>query len=259
MLFRSHFTGAANALNIDLNRPDVLVRSVRLSDLPRDLVQAPLLKGVLTDEVVHYYADHPTRLSLVGTLKRLAFEHQLSWGDRVIATLMDAPGELSLWRDDKGRPEHFMLVVQQNLVTQLVQQLGKVAMPDSQLKLIEEVDGPQGAAKVYALQFDAHHEWGVVAQGDRLVVVSDLGMLLDGSQMTRATRQAMSQALRGPVAEQAGGPVLSAQARALGLAPFTGLRQDITARADYLAFGYQMFFPGLDALRVVHEIGRAHV
>ena len=255
VLTRAHFSGSANALNIDLAHPDILVRSARLSELPRDLVRAPLLKGVLTDEVVHYYADHPTRLSLVGTLKRLAFEHQLNWGDRVLATLMDAPGELSLWRDDKGRPEHFMLVVQQNLVTQLVQQLGRVVATDSQLSLIDEVDGPHGQAKVYALQFDAHHQWAVVAQGDRLVVLSDLGMLLDGSQLTRATRRALSEALRGPVAEGAGAPALSTQARGLGLSAFTGLRQDITARADYLAMGYQGFFPGLDALRVVHADG----
>ncbi|MEY4764503.1 MAG: hypothetical protein RI907_1176 [Pseudomonadota bacterium] len=253
VLTRAHFAGAANALAIDLNRPDILVRSARLSDLPRDLVQAPLLRGVLTDEVVHYYQDHPTRLSLMGTLKRLAFEHDLSWSDRLVATLMDAPGELSLWRDAKGRPEYFMLVLQQNLATQIAQQLAKLSLSDKQLSVLDTIQGAHGDARVYVLQFDRHHQWAFVAEGDRLVVLSDLGMLLDGSQMTRATRQALSEALRGAAAAKSGEPAVSVQARSLGLGPFQGARQDISARADYLSFGYQMFFPGLDALRVVES------
>lgn len=250
VLTRAQFTASVNALHLNLRQPDVLVRSARLSDLPKDLVNAPMLKGILTDDVVHYYESHPTRLSLVGTLKRLAYDHQLSWSDRLVSTLMDAPAELSLWRDDKGRPDHFMLVLQQNLATQLLQNLAKVALPDSQLTVAGEVDAPGGAAVVYVLRFNHDHAWLIVGAGERLVVLSEPGMLLeDGGSLARDARQAVSEALRAPAQG------LSAQAQALGLGPLQGLKQDISARADYLSFGYQTFFPGLDAARVVLRQG----
>jgi uncharacterized protein YfaA (DUF2138 family) len=190
-------------------------------------------------------------LSLVGTLKRLAYDHQLSWSDRLVATVIDAPAELSLWRDDKGRPEHFMLVVRQNLATQLMQQLAKVALPDSQLTVAGEVDAPGGSTQVYALQFNQSHTWLVAGAADRLVVLSDPGMLLeaDGGGMARDARRALAAALRPP---EHG---VSAQASSLGLGPADGLQQDIAVRADYLSFGYQPFFPGLDAARVVLRQG----
>jgi len=54
VLTRAQFTASVNALHLNLRQPDVLVRSARLSDLPKDLVNAPMLKGILTDDVVHY-------------------------------------------------------------------------------------------------------------------------------------------------------------------------------------------------------------
>jgi uncharacterized protein YfaA (DUF2138 family) len=165
-LTRAQFMGSVNELAVNLAQPDVLVRSTRLSDLPKDLAQAPLLKGILTNDVVHYYQDHPTRLSLLGTLKRLAYDHQLTWSDRLVATVIDAPAELSFWRDAKGRPEHFMLVLRQNVATQALQQLAKVGLPDDQLSVAGEIDTPQGSAQVYALKVNQRHTWLLVSAGD---------------------------------------------------------------------------------------------
>lgn len=244
-LTRAQFMGSVNALHIDLQQPDILVRSARLSDLPKDLVNAPLLKGILTDEVIHYYEDHPTRLSLLGTLKRLAYDHQLSWTDQMVSMVINAPGELSLWRDGKGRPEYFMLVLRQNLVAQALQHLSKVTLPDEQLSEAGDLSTPTGEVKVYALKINQRNTWLLISQGDRLVVLSDPGMLLESSQsMARDSRKAVSAIFK--THNQAPSP----QAASFGLPALAGTKQQIVARSDYLSFGYQPFFPGLAALKV---------
>lgn len=244
-LTRAQFMGSVNELAVNLAQPDVLVRSTRLSDLPKDLAQAPLLKGILTDDVVHYYQDHPTRLSLLGTLKRLAYDHQLTWSDRLVATVIDAPAELSFWRDAKGRPEYFMLVLRQNTATQALQQLAKVGLPDDQLSVAGEIDTPKGSAKVYALKVNQRNTWLLVSAGDRLVVLSDPGLLLEADRsVARDSHAALTEVFK----DVAG--TASPQAASLGLVPLSGLKQQITARGDYLSFGYQPFFSGLDAVRV---------
>jgi len=244
-LTRAQFMGSVNELAVNLAQPDVLVRSTRLSDLPKDLAQAPLLKGILTDDVVHYYQDHPTRLSLLGTLKRLAYDHQLTWSDRLVATVIDAPAELSFWRDAKGRPEHFMLVLRQNVAAQALQQLAKVGLPDDQLSVAGEIDTPKGAAKVYALKVNQRNTWLLVSTGDRLVVLSDPGLLLEADRsVARDSHAALTEVFKDVTG------TASPQAASLGLMPLSGLKQQITARGDYLSFGYQPFFSGLDAVRV---------
>jgi uncharacterized protein YfaA (DUF2138 family) len=244
-LTRAQFHDTVNALGVDLRHPDILVRSARLSDLPKDLVNAPLLKGVLTNEVVHYYEDHPTRLSLLGTLKRLAFEHELSWSDRLIASAIDAPAELAFWRDAKGRPEHFVLVLQRNVAARAMEQLGKVALPDKQLTVAGEVAGH----KVYALAINQRNTWLVVSSGDRLVILSNPGLLLEASGgLSREPHLVVEALLKSPDTEP------TAFAKDQGLpALAAGIKQEITARSDYLSFGYQHFFPGLEALRVASD------
>lgn len=251
-LTRAQFHDTVNALNVDLRHPDILVRSARLSDLPKDLVNAPLLKGVLTNEVVHYYEDHPTRLSLLGTLKRLAFDHELSWPDRLIAAAIDAPAELAFWRDAKGRPEHFVLVLKRNVAARAMEQLGKVALPDKQLTVAGEVAGH----KVYALVINQRNTWLVVSAGERLVVLSHPGLLLEeGGGLSREPHLVVESLLKSSDAEP------TAFARDQGLAALAnGVKQEITARSDFLSFGYQHFFPGVAALRVDSDAqGRWHV
>ena len=69
---------------IDFSHPDALILSERLSALPRDLLKVPLLKATLTEEFAFYYEEQEGRLSLMGTLRRLAYEHHLSFGDSLV-------------------------------------------------------------------------------------------------------------------------------------------------------------------------------
>lgn len=245
-LTRGRFAGSFNALEVDLGQPDLLVRSARLSALSKDLVAAPLLRDILTEDFVHYYEDHPTRLSLLGTVKRLAYDHQLTWSDRLVATVLDAPGEIALWRDGKGRPEHFVLMLEHNLATQAVLQLAKVALPDSQLSVAGEV-GPLIGRKstVYAVRINARTTWLFASRGERTVVLSHPGLLLkeDGS-VSGPAADIVAKALGTDAGE------VSPFARDFGLEESRGLQQQIAAKTAFLSFGYQHFFPDVKALRL---------
>jgi uncharacterized protein YfaA (DUF2138 family) len=92
----------APALALDLARPDALVETASLADLPRDLLIVPLFRDVLTEDVVAYYEQSEGRLSLAGTFRRLAYEHDLDLGDWVIRAVIDQPAEIALWKGRDG-------------------------------------------------------------------------------------------------------------------------------------------------------------
>ena len=58
---------------IRLARPDAMIVSSSLRDLPHDLLSVPLLKSVLTEDFVFYYEERDTLLGLKGTLRRIAY------------------------------------------------------------------------------------------------------------------------------------------------------------------------------------------
>jgi uncharacterized protein YfaA (DUF2138 family) len=64
----SPFHGLVSGLNLDLSRPDALIRTDSLSRLPPDLLKLPVARDVLTEDFVDYYERHENRLSLAGTI-----------------------------------------------------------------------------------------------------------------------------------------------------------------------------------------------
>jgi uncharacterized protein YfaA (DUF2138 family) len=243
-IVRGPFDWREQGLVADLGHPDLLIRSAKLSQLPKDLAQAPLLRGILTDDFVHYYEDHPTTLSVTGTFKRLAYDHPLSIGDRLIATVLDAPGEVALWRDGQGRPTHFALLLEHNLATRAVLELAKVGLPDKQLSVAGEVGGLLKKTRVYALRVDSRNTWLFATQGGRTVVLSHPGLLLEnGTAMNGDAADAMARALTTAAGDE------SPFAKDFGLGAPRGVQQQIAAKTDFLGFGYQYFFPAVSALK----------
>ena len=70
-------TLGASRLMVDLAAPDAVIASASLSKLPRDLLKVPVLRDVLTEDLVFYYEQHEDRLGLAGAVKRIAWEHNL--------------------------------------------------------------------------------------------------------------------------------------------------------------------------------------
>lgn len=90
-----------NNLQVDVTRPDVLIESRSLSQLPSDILTLPFLKNTLTEDFVFYYQNNADRLGIAGSLQRIIFEHQLTLKDSLINELLDQPAQIALWRDGK--------------------------------------------------------------------------------------------------------------------------------------------------------------
>ena len=96
---------------LGLSRPDALLETRSLSQLPKDLLTVPFLKATLTEDFVFYYETHADRLGLIGSLRRIISEHDLKLQDSLIEQLFDQPADVALWRGADGRLKDFLLVM----------------------------------------------------------------------------------------------------------------------------------------------------
>lgn len=176
------FTGNINQLELNLKKPDVLLISSALSQLPRDVQQIPLLKNVLTEDFVFYYEQREELLSLKGTLQRLAFEHQLQLQDKVLKASLDVPAQIALWNDAKGAPRHAMLVLKRTVLARFIEQLAKVPATDMQLAVLSTLTINDQDITVYALRISGRQTLAILSYKDSVVITSDAGMLIDSDK-----------------------------------------------------------------------------
>ncbi len=253
----------ANSLvPVDLATPDLLIRSQKLSALAADLLKVPLLQKTLTEEFVFYYEEQESRLSLAGSLRRIAYEHQLDMSDQLIRQVLDNPAQLALWRGPNGKLEYWMLTLEQNLVSKAITLLAKVALDDTQLSQLGELSISGASEPVYLLNYGYQHQLVITSHGNRLVLLSDPGMLLGYKHAKTESKKQDSSAETTEeqpelLPEQLA--VLSQlldnnseknqlQSRSWQLPPLMK-GHSLTVSTNYLSFGYQRFFPAIEALR----------
>jgi uncharacterized protein YfaA (DUF2138 family) len=241
----ARFDGDVDGLALDLARPDALVRTTSLTQLPRDLLKVPLARDVLSEDLLFYYEEHPDRLGLKGSLRRIAYEHELSWGDELLAWALDQPAEVALWRDGGGRLRHWLLALSRPQLVKALQEAATVALKsDTQLSVAGELAVEGAAVKVLALRYAAGRTLLVAGHGPRVVVLSEPGMLLGDDGGPRPEARALVEKLLLPDAGRP--PVFGA---AFQLDEREAPAHSVVLGAHYLSFGYQRFFPSLRALR----------
>jgi uncharacterized protein YfaA (DUF2138 family) len=237
------YTGTINAAHVDLSAPDGYIVTPALSRLPRDLVKAPLAKELLTEDFAFYYEEHPDRLGLSGTLKRIAFEHDTTVGDELVAAALDEPAEVALWADSKGAPRWWMVSMTRGVLARALQQAATWAVKDTQMSVLGKLPGTSGDT-VYALALSPHRTLALVARGSRVVVLSDPGLLYTATrEIDRKSAERVAAMLSGDKATQA------VYRQSFGLGE-PGADHVIVADSSLLSFGWRHFFPGLRALRV---------
>lgn len=271
------YLGQVNRLELDLARPDALILTQSLSSLPRDLLTIPLARDVLREDVVFYYEQGEDRLGLKGSLRRIAYEHELGWGDELIRMVLDQPAEVALWRDADGTLKHYAIAVSRGNLARLFEEAGKVALKDAQLRRAGELPVGAGKVPVYAFEYAHGRTLLFVAQGERMVILSHPGMLY-GAPKAAAPDTAKADAQEAnedsaPAPQKE--PVLDAnaaaivagllgadpKARAVFRQPFqlaAGIPagHSVVVGTDFLSFGYQPFFGALQALRFDFSRGR---
>ena len=242
---RPHFDGDINALGVDLSRPFAYVSTPALSRLPRDIVQAPVVRDVLTEDFAFYYEDQEDRLSLRGAIKRIAYERETTWTDQLLATALDEPAEMAWWPDAKGAPRYWAVTMTRGAVATALQGLASIAAKDSQLSILGTLRVNGGDVNAYALVLSPRRTLVLLSQGNRVVVLSDPGLLFNGEGQASAPAQEVVEGLLSGDAR-----AQSAWRRGFGLAEQDGAgNSSIVADARLLSFGYQHFFPGVQAVR----------
>lgn len=247
--WRGHqYEGPINALQIDLAHPQAYVATPSLSSLPRDLVRAPVLRELLTEDFAFYYEEHEDRLGLQGAIKRIAFEHQTTLSDELLALALDQPADLAWWVDAKGAPRHWLMAMTRGVLAKALQGLATVAASDSQLSLIASLKLNGSEVPVYALTLSPRRTLALASLGNRVVVMSDPGLLFNEQREADPTaRKVLADLLSGERSQQA------LFARGQGLAPEEATPASghvLVADARWWSLGYGSFFPGLKAVRV---------
>jgi uncharacterized protein YfaA (DUF2138 family) len=235
--------GGVSGLNLDLSRPDAMIVTKSLSSLPKDLLTIPLARDVLREDFLFYYEQNEDRLGISGSLRRIAYEHELNWGDQLIRMVLDEPAEVALWRDADGSLKHFAISVSRNSFTRLLEESGKIALKDSQMTVAGSLKVDGDKVPVYALAYGHNRKLLFAAHGKRLVILSHPGMMYSDEDVDSKAADVVTALLDDdPKKNQA----LRQQFKLDGQG-FDG--HSVAVKADFLSFGYQPFFGALDALR----------
>ncbi|WP_407315361.1 DUF2138 domain-containing protein [Pseudomonas sp. nanlin1] len=246
-----------------LSRPDGLLETTSLSQLPKDLLAVPFLRDTLTEDFVFYYETHADRLGLVGSLRRIIYEYELTLQDTLIEQLLDQPADIALWRGKDGRLKDFLMVMDRGGIAKMLEQLLKV-LYDPQLSEIGVVKIGADEVPLYLLNYNASKSLAFASYGDKLVVVSNPNKIagrdstLYGqapSSMGQPAGQATEQSAlaSGSISPEALAALLRGEklfTEAFGLQPRAPqVKQRLSVNASVLAMGYQRFIPNFAGLR----------
>ncbi|WP_160107566.1 DUF2138 domain-containing protein [Pseudomonas izuensis] len=233
------------AEKLGMSRPDGLLETRSLSQLPKDLLAVPFLKETLTEDFVFYYETHADRLGLIGSLRRIIYEHDLKLQDTLIEQLFDQPADVALWRGADGRLRDFLLVMDRGGLAKVLEPLAKVALDDSQLSKIADVKVGADDVALYQLTYNASKALLFASHGDKLVVMSNPTKLYDPQS---GVRQEPGSVSTQAIAALLGGDKLFPEA--FGLPPRAPeVKQRLSVNASVLAMGYQRFIPNFAGLR----------
>ena len=230
---------------LGLSRPDALLETRSLSQLPKDLLTVPFLKATLTEDFVFYYETHADRLGLIGSLRRIIYEHDLKLQDSLIEQLFDQPADVALWRGADGRLKDFLLVMDRGGLAKLLEPLAKVALDDTQLSVFGNLKVGSDEVPLYQLSYNASKSLLFASRGDKLVVLSNPAKYYDPESGVSEES--------GHVSPQALAALLNGEKlfpEAFGLPAKTPeTRQRLSVNSSVLAMGYQRFIPNFAGLR----------
>lgn len=228
---------------LNLEQPDVLIETQSLSRLPRDLLRVPVLRDSLTEDFVFYYEVNGDRLGLVGSLRRLIYEHDLQLQDSLIDELLDQPAQVAMWKGQDGRLKHFVLMLKRGGLARLLEPLAKVAANDQQLQKMGHLPLAGSEVALYRLSYNANKALLFASHGDTLLVISSPGVLFDGESQGAILGEQATEQMQGLLT----GEVRFADTFELAPDPHIQHRLSVSTRA--LALGYQRFIPAFGALR----------
>jgi uncharacterized protein YfaA (DUF2138 family) len=249
----------APAQGFEFSRPDALIRSSSLSRLPPDLLRIPLARDVLSEDFVDYYEHNENREALLGALKRVAYEHRLDLSEQLLEKVFSEPAELALWRDEGGRLKNFALAMKQNALARLIRLL--LPLTDAQVSSAGTLKGTD--VPILVVEYGSRHRLLMAARGDRVVALSDPGMLLkpgrpaagrEAGQSGQDGQNRQDDATAAAIAELLDEKAISPFARHFQSNEALPARaHEIILGAPVLALGYARFVPDWQGARLVFD------
>lgn len=236
------YSFGALGVTIDLLQPAALLSTQNLADLPKDIADATLLKGLVDEQLVFHYQEDEESLSLEGSLRRIAYEHELRLQDRFLANLMKAPAELAFWQSAKGRPEFFVASIERSALSTLTQVLGKIAANDGQLQLVSNFSIAGQKLPMYILTYGAGHTLALVTDAKRWVIFSRPELALgEGNQLTDDAQDVLNALFKGKNPwKKLMKPTETVD---------EGVKHSLVMGPSILTLGYSRFLSGLKGLR----------
>src|SRR5262249_54930114 len=148
----------------------------------------------------------------------------------------------------KGSLDYWALALTRGTLATALQQTATLVASDKQLTRDGEISVDGAAVPVYALELASDHTLILTSSGDRVVVLSDAGLL--HGRLRAGGRVARGRLLSADVQKRelydTTFPVATAAPAAAGAAAPV---HSVAARLDVASFGYQGFFPGVEALK----------
>lgn len=225
-------------------RPDVLIHTKALSKLPEDMRKMPLIADFMTAPIWEDIEQSEARLSLKGTLYRLAFEKDLKIEDAFVKFFMDTPAEIALWGGYKGGIKDAMLVFASDPGKDILVKLISTAASDTQLSLVDVYTDKGEKKQAVAIEY---------AKNRKLIM-----SMADGLIYAFTNSDCALPTVRSGVAERKdwlGYP----KSAAVFLSQMPVIEDthihEVAIDASYFSGGYSAVLEGLDTLRFTSDGG----
>lgn len=239
------FDQKVNPLGLDLAVPDALLSTQSLAALPRDILKQPHAKRLLTEDLAFYYEAHEDRLGVLGAIRRIAYEHNVTWSDALLRRVLDEPAQIALWRDSKGALRHYVVSIKRSALTALLEEAGKIALKDTQLTKAGDISTGFGSVPLFALAISPRRTFLMASRGERMVLLSDPGMLLLKDKSIDSKAGAAIARLLEASTDPAATNFAGRAALSTGPVP----KHRLAVNAQTFAFGYQKYFPAFEGLQ----------
>ncbi len=234
---------------IKLAQPDVWVHSQNFALLPHDLLKVPLLKALLTEDFVYFYAQDEDWLSLQGAMRRISFEHELNWSDTLLKNIADAPADLYMWHDDSHALRYWALSIERDSLTTVAQSLAKLKLAaDKQLHEIGRVSISGDDIPVLRVSLSANRQMVFAAHNKRMVLMSDAAMASQNGDGLDDQAQTLIKRLLAEDADTRA-QVVSEWQVSVKAQSVEESKQTIMVSNRLFAQGYAAFIPSLRAVR----------
>jgi uncharacterized protein YfaA (DUF2138 family) len=218
--------------------PDIVILTKKVADLPKELIQNSFLSKIITKETMFYYEDDPQYLGVLGTIRRLAYEHKVELKDSVVKYILSMPAEIALWKSTDGKVRDFLFISTERSLNKNIL--------DFYLQF-KQVTTDQ---KVETFSYNGVDGYYLEVRGKKLAVWSHKNKLYVSNMHPKyfpdKNEKKLNELLANKYSKKIEGGFFS---KLLG-ANLGSNKHSIVLSSDYISFGYNYFFPEISAIKL---------